>query len=251
MKGRIEFENVYYSYPGRDEKSFSLQDLSFAVEPGEEVALVGHSGAGKTTVMSLITRLDDVTKGCILIDGKPLRDMKQEDYRRKVGVVLQENAMYNESVADNIAYGNAAASREDVIEAAKKAQAHEFIMKLPEQYDTVIGEKGVRLSGGEKQRIAIARAILKNPVIVILDEPTSALDSITESKVQKGLIELLKGRTALVIAHRLSTVRNADRILLFREGKIVAIGSHRELLRSSPEYREMVELQTGGFLAED
>jgi ABC-type multidrug transport system fused ATPase/permease subunit len=248
--GKVEFKNVGYSYSKEADNGFSLKNISFVIEPGEEVAIVGHSGAGKTTVVSLLTRLADVTAGKILVDGIDIRNIKQQDYRKFLGVVLQENAIYNETILQNIAYGKPGASREEIIEAAKLAQAHEFIMRLPKKYDTKVGEKGVRLSGGEKQRIAISRAILKQPRIVILDEPTSALDAITEAKVQKGLIALMEGRTAIVIAHRLSTVRNADKIIIFDKGRISDIGSHRELLSRNKAYHEMVELQTGGFLAQ-
>jgi ABC-type multidrug transport system fused ATPase/permease subunit len=242
IKGKIEFKEIYFHYPEQNGKGFGLENVSFVINPGEEVAVVGHSGAGKTTVATLLTRLTDITSGQILVDDIDIRSFKQENYRKHIGVVLQENAMYNETVAQNIMYGKPEATKEEIISAAKKAQAHDFIMKLPQQYDTLIGERGVRLSGGEKQRIAIARAILKEPAIVILDEPTSALDSITEAKVQKGLMELMQGRTSIVIAHRLSTVRNADKIIIFKEGKVVDIGSHLELLRKNSEYREMVEL---------
>jgi len=164
---------------------------------------------------------------------------------------LQEHSLYNETVAQNIAYGKPHAARKEIEAAAKKAAAHYYIEKLPQGYDTMIGERGVRLSGGEKQRLAIARAILKNPKMVVLDEPTSALDSITEAKVQKGLEALIGGRTAITIAHRLSTVRNADKIIVLKEGRIAATGTHSELLRGYAEYREMVELQTGGFLEDE
>ncbi len=250
VKGRIEFQNVSLQYPGNDEK-YILKNVSFVIEPGEHVALVGHSGAGKTTIASLLTRLVDPTEGVILLDGVDIRKYRQEDYRRVLGTVLQDNSLYNQTVAENIAYGRPDASVADIHEAAKKSAAHEFISKLKLGYDTLIGEKGVRLSGGERQRLAIARAILKNPVIVVLDEPTSALDSITEAKVQKGLDELLKGRTAVVIAHRLATVHHSDKILVVHEGEIAAIGKHDELLKISPEYQKMVELQVGGFLAEE
>lgn len=209
---------------------------------------MGHSGAGKSTIMTLITRLVDPSSGEVLLDGTDIRKFNQSDYRRLIGAVLQENSLYNESIAQNIAYGKHEASRVEIISAAKKAAAHYFIEKLPNGYDTMIGERGVRLSGGEKQRLAIARAILKNPKIVVLDEPTSALDSITEAKVQKGLQSLIKGRTSITIAHRLSTVRNADRIFIIKDGEIMASGTHAELMHGCAEYSEMVELQTGGFL---
>lgn len=249
--GKIEFKDVSFTYNAKAQKGFALKNLSFTVEAGEHIALVGHSGAGKSTIAALMTRLVDPTEGKILVDGIDIRNFKQAEYRKCIGTVLQENSLYNETIAQNIGYGKPHAKREDIVEAAKKAQANIFIEKLPESYDTLIGERGVRLSGGEKQRLAIARAILKNPKIVVLDEPTSALDSITEAKVSKGLHSLIEGRTAITIAHRLSTVRNADKILLLRNGQLVVMGSHSELMHTSPEYREMVELQTGGFLADE
>jgi ATP-binding cassette subfamily B protein len=214
------------------------------------VALVGHSGSGKTTIMTLLTRLIDPTEGKITIDDIDLRKFKLEEIKKYVGTVLQENAMYNETIAENIAYGDPAATREQIVQAAKQAHADEFIHKLPKGYDTLIGERGVRLSGGEKQRIAIARAILKDPTIVVLDEPTSALDSITEKKVQQGINELVEGRTTLIIAHRLSTVRNADIILAIEDGKIIGRGPHEELVKTCPTYKKMVDLQVEGFLAD-
>lgn len=254
-QGKLEFRNVHYLYPQHekeqnDENGFSIHDLSFVINPGEHMAIVGHSGAGKSTVMALMTRLIDPTQGQILLDGVNIRDFRQEDYHRVVGVVLQEHSLYDETIAQNIAYGKPNATREEIMEAAKKAAAHEFIMRLPKGYDTLIGERGVRLSGGEKQRISIARAILKNPILVILDEPTSALDSITEAKVQKGLMALMKGRTTVTIAHRLSTVREADKILVMEKGSMVDIGSHDQLMLQCEDYREMVRLQTSGFLAD-
>lgn len=259
IKGRIEFRDVSFSYREVEsvendtvvvKKGFGLEHVSFTVEPGQHVALVGHSGAGKSTIVSLITRLVDPTDGQILLDGKDIREFAQEEYRSFFGTVLQEHSLYNETIAQNIAYGKFDASREDIVSAARAAQAHDFIEKLPKDYDTLIGERGVRLSGGEKQRLAIARAMLKRPKVVVLDEPTSALDSITESKVQKALTALVEGRTTLTIAHRLSTVRNADIIIIINGGKILAKGSHAQLLHSCGEYREMVDLQTGGFLSE-
>jgi ABC-type multidrug transport system fused ATPase/permease subunit len=271
IQGAIEFRDVSFAYRGHEERSdddedddeneeastvdvppegFAIRNLSFAIKPGQTVALVGHSGSGKTTIMTLLSRLVDPSGGAILIDGVDMRSYDQGTIKRYVGAVLQENAMYNESVAANIAYGDPHASRDAIINAARQAHADEFIMKLPRGYDTLIGERGVRLSGGEKQRIAIARAILKNPRIVILDEPTSALDSITEKKVQQGINELVKGRTTLIIAHRLSTVQHADTILVLEQGRIIGQGSHRELMVSCPTYKTMVDLQVEGFLAD-
>jgi ATP-binding cassette, subfamily B, bacterial len=250
VEGRIEFEDVAFNY-SHGEDSFGLKDVNFTIEPGQHIAMVGHSGAGKSTIMALITRLTDPTAGRILLDGVDIRKFRQAEYRALIGTVLQEHSLYNETISQNIAYGKPGASFKEIQVAAKKAAAHYYIEKLPQGYDTMIGERGVRLSGGEKQRLAIARAILKNPRIVVLDEPTSALDSITEAKVQKGLEALIEGRTAITIAHRLSTVRNADKIIVLKDGKIAAMGTHSELLRGYPEYREMVELQTGGFLEDE
>lgn len=250
LKGEIEFKNVSFIYPGSGKREETIKNISFRIEPGEQVALVGHSGSGKTTLMTLLTRLVDPASGSILVDGVDIKKFKQAEYRRNIGTVLQENSLYNETVADNIAYGKPKATRKEIIAAARLAQADDFIKKLPDGYDTMIGERGVRLSGGEKQRLAIARAILKNPKIVVLDEPTSALDSITEAKVQKGLMRLIEGRTSITVAHRLSTVRNSDKILVIENGRLMAMGSHLELLRGCDAYREMVDLQTGGFLAE-
>ncbi|MBS3902879.1 MAG: ABC transporter ATP-binding protein [Anaplasmataceae bacterium] len=249
IQGEIAFDRVSFSYT-REKNSFALKNASFHIKSGQTVALVGHSGSGKTTIMTLLVRLVDPTSGIINIDGTDIRNFDAEEIKRHVGTVLQENAMYDETVAENIAYGNPHATREEIVSAAKQAHAHDFIKKLPKGYDTLIGERGVRLSGGEKQRVAIARAILKNPKIVVLDEPTSALDSITEKKVQEGINELVKGRTTLIIAHRLSTVRNADVILVLENGKIIGQGSHRELLKTCPTYKTMVDLQVEGFLAD-
>ena len=249
VKGQVAFEHVSFSY-GNEKNGFMLRDVSFTIKPGETMALVGHSGSGKTTIMTLLTRLVDSTSGVISIDGIDLKMFNLEEIKKYVGTVLQENAMYNETVAENIAYGELNASREMIIEAATQAHAHEFIEKLPKGYDTVIGERGIRLSGGEKQRIAIARSILKNPSIVILDEPTSALDSITEKKVEQGIHALIEGRTTLIIAHRLSTVRNADCILVLEDGKIIGRGPHEELIKTCRTYKTMVDLQVEGFLAD-
>jgi len=249
IKGEIVFDRVSFAYP-KTQDSFELNDISFTIEPGQTVALVGHSGSGKSTIMMLLTRLVDPTAGTITIDGVDIKKFNLEEIKKYVGAVLQENAMYNETVAENIAYGDPFASCENIIQAAKQASADEFIKRLSKGYDTLIGERGIRLSGGEKQRMAIARAILKNPRIVVLDEPTSALDSITEEKVQAGIKELMEGRTTLIIAHRLSTVRNADEIIVLENGKIIGQGPHEELVKTCSTYKRMVDLQTKGFLAE-
>lgn len=249
IRGEVAFDHVWFSYG--TESDFRLKNISFRADPGHVVAIVGHSGSGKTTLMTLLNRLVDPDKGKILIDGIDIRKFDLEEVKRHIGTVLQENAMYNETVAENIAYGNPDATRDEIVKAAKQAYAHEFIGKLPKGYDTMIGEKGIRLSGGEKQRIAIARAVLKNPAIVVLDEPTSALDSITEAKVQKGLDALMKGRTTIVIAHRLSTVHHADTILVLENGKIIGRGPHAKLVKTCKTYRKMVDLQVKGFLADE
>ncbi|MBI4085068.1 MAG: ABC transporter ATP-binding protein [Candidatus Liptonbacteria bacterium] len=250
VKGNIAFDNVSFFYSNNEKDSFRIKNISFEIDAGETVAIVGHSGSGKTTIMMLLTRLVDTTGGAIRIDGTDIKNFRAEEIKKHIGTVLQENAMYNETVAENIAYGDPGASRERIISAAKQAHAHEFIGKLKNEYDTLIGERGIRLSGGEKQRMAIARAILKNPQIVVLDEPTSALDSITEKKVQQGINMLMKGRTTLIIAHRLSTVRHADKIIVLDNGKIIGIGPHPELMKKCPTYKKMVDLQTEGFLAD-
>lgn len=249
INGEVVFDHVSFSYP-QEKSGFALKDVSFTIKSGQTVALVGHSGSGKTTIMTLLTRLIDPTTGNITIDDIDLRMFNLEEIKRYVGTVLQENAMYNETVAQNIAYGDPNSTREEIVQASKQAHADEFIRKLPQGYDALIGERGVRLSGGEKQRIAIARAILKNPTIVVLDEPTSALDSITEKKVQRGINELVKGRTTLIIAHRLSTVRNADIILVIEDGRIIGQGPHEKLIKTCPTYKTMVDLQVEGFLAD-
>ena len=250
VKGEVVFDRVSFWHSDLSRRNFTIRDISFVLKPGETAALVGHSGSGKTTIMTLLNRLVDPTKGKILIDGVDLRLFKSEGIKKYIGTVLQENAMYNETVQENIAYGNPLASRQQIEAAARRAYAHEFIERLPKKYDTIIGERGVRLSGGEKQRIAIARAILKNPTIVVLDEPTSALDSLTEAEVQRGLNELAHGRTTLIIAHRLSTVRHANVIIVLENGKIIGQGSHNQLVKSCETYGRMVELQTHGFLAD-
>ena len=231
-------------------KHATIEALTMQIKPGEHVALVGHSGAGKSTVASLLNRFYDVTGGRIVIDGVNMNELDVRWWRSQIGLVLQENLMFNDTVLENIRYARPDATLEDVKLAAARASADEFIEKLPKKYDTEIGERGVKLSGGERQRLAIARAILKDPKIVILDEATSALDSMTERKVQQGIKELIAGRTAIIIAHRLSTVRSVDRIAVLENGRLIAMAPHDELLTTCTVYREMVELQQGGVLAE-
>ncbi|HEY1985662.1 MAG TPA: ABC transporter ATP-binding protein [Terracidiphilus sp.] len=239
----VQFQNVGFSYSTEEGEHQILHNVDFEVRAGEVVALVGPSGAGKSTLVNLIPRFFDVTSGRILIDGKDLRDLTLSSLRRQVAQVTQETILFNDTVRNNIAYGQPEVKYEVVEEAAKNALAHDFILRMPQGYDTVIGEKGFRLSGGERQRIAIARAILKNAPILILDEATSALDAESESLVQAAIANLVQGRTVLVIAHRLGTIRRANRIAVLEEGRITASGSHEELLTSSPTYQRLYQLQ--------
>jgi subfamily B ATP-binding cassette protein MsbA len=239
----IRMEHVSFSYQADEGEVRVLNDINLAVPRGEVVALVGPSGAGKSTLVNLIPRFFDVTQGSIHIDGHDLRDVNLSSLRRLIGNVTQETILFNDTVRNNIAYGRADIPLSRVIESSKSALAHEFIERLPDKYDTMIGERGLRLSGGERQRIAIARALLKNAPILILDEATSALDAESESLVQTALSNLMRGRTVFVIAHRLSTVRRANRIAVLESGSITAIGSHEELLAISPTYRRLYQLQ--------
>lgn len=237
VKGDIRFEHVSFRYS--DEDGDVLHDINLHVHPGENVALVGPSGGGKTTLCNLIPRFYEVDEGRILIDGQDIRTLKQASLRSQIGVVQQEVYLFSGSVYENIAYGKPGAGREEVIQAAKLAGAHDFIMELSDGYDTYVGERGVKLSGGQKQRISIARAFLKNPPVLILDEATSALDNESERIVQKSLEQLAKGRTTFTIAHRLSTIRNADTILVLTGDGIAERGSHAELMAKKGLYYEL------------
>lgn len=228
----------------------TIQNLSLRIEPGEHLAIVGPSGAGKSTLAMLLNRFYDVTCGQIFIDGADLRTIDLGWWRSQIGLVLQDNLMFNATILENIRYARPSATIDEVREAAVSASADEFIASLPQGYETEVGERGMKLSGGQRQRLAIARAILKNPSVVILDEATSALDSLTEQRVQEGIETLLTGRTSLIIAHRLSTVRSADRIAVLDRGSLVACAPHDELLHTCAMYRGMVELQNRGMLAE-
>ena len=239
IKGEIEFKNVNFSY---EEKSI-LKGLSLNIEAGKMLALVGPSGGGKTTFCNLIPRFYDVTNGDITIDGKSIYDVTLESLRGNIGIVQQDVFLFTGTIKDNILYGKHDATDEEVIIAAKRANIHEFITKLPDGYDTYIGERGVKLSGGQKQRISIARVFLKNPPILILDEATSALDNATEYMIQKSLEELCEGRTTIVVAHRLSTIKNADEILVLTDKGIEEKGSHEELLNKGGLYKELYESQ--------
>lgn len=241
--GHIKFQNVYFSYPARFDVGV-LKNLTFEIFPNETVAIVGSSGAGKSTIAQLLMRFYDADSGSITIDGIELKNYDIYALRNQIGIVSQEPILISESIEDNIRYGKPKASSEDVVESAKLAYAHDFIIKFPDHYKTLVGEKGVQLSGGQKQRVALARAILKNPKVLILDEATSALDSESESLVQKALEHLQKSRTTLIIAHRLSTIKKANRILVLDQGQVVQVGSHEELLKETNGfYKKLIEKQ--------
>ncbi len=240
IEGRIAFENVSFAY---ENGVPVLEDVSLEAPPGTTTALVGSSGSGKSTLASLALSFNAPDEGRVLVDGRDLAGIRLADYRRQVGVVLQDNFLFDETVEYNVRYGNPAAGREDVIRAAKMAHCHDFVMAFPDGYDTVIGERGVRVSGGQRQRLAIARAILADPKVLVLDEATSSLDSESEAAIQKGLGALRRGRTTFVIAHRLSTIRAADQILVIEDGRIVERGRHAELMAAGGRYRELHDRQ--------
>ncbi|HIY59977.1 MAG TPA: ABC transporter ATP-binding protein/permease [Candidatus Eisenbergiella pullistercoris] len=241
VKGDIAFEDVSFHYADSDQMVLNHVDLS--VKAGEYIALVGSSGAGKSTLCSLIPRFYDVSEGRILVDGRDIRKLKLKDLRSQIGIVQQDVYLFAGTILENISYGKPDATREEVIEAAKEANAHEFIMSFPDGYDTDIGQRGVKLSGGQKQRLSIARVFLKNPPILIFDEATSALDNESEKVVQDSLEKLAKNRTTFVIAHRLSTIRNAERILVLTDNGIEESGTHRQLLERGGIYKKLYEMQ--------
>ena len=242
-RGRLAFEHVTFGYGEGTEPV--LRDVSFVAEPGQTVALLGTTGAGKSSLVHLIPRFYDVTAGRVTVDGMDVRDIDQASLRRCIGIALQETVLFSGSIRDNIRYGRPDASDEEVTSAAKAAQAHDFILSFPEGYDTVLGQRGVNLSGGQKQRIAIARALLLQPAILILDDSTSSVDLETEARIQAALEGLMRKRTSLVIAQRVSSVLHADKILVLDEGRIAAEGTHAELLAASPVYREIYDSQLG------
>jgi ATP-binding cassette subfamily B protein len=244
IKGRVAFEDVSFSY-GNEGAEPALQNINLIADPGQTVAILGATGSGKSSLIHLIPRFYDVIKGRVTIDGIDVRDVTQDSLRSQIGMSLQETVLFAGTIRENIEFGTGGASENDIITAAKAAQAHEFIMLFPKDYDTVIGQRGVTLSGGQKQRIAIARALLVNPRILILDDSTSVVDVETEAKIHEALEEMMKNRTSFIIAQRVSTVLNADKIVVLNQGKIVAEGSHCELMQKSPMYREIYESQLG------
>jgi ATP-binding cassette subfamily B protein len=239
-RGEVRFAHVDFAYEAKRQILF---DVSFVIPPGHTVAVVGPSGAGKSTLSRLLFRFYEVSDGCIAIDGQDIRDVTQESLRAAIGIVPQDTVLFNDSIYYNIAYGNPRATRDQIIQAARYAHIHDFIESLPDKYDTMVGERGLKLSGGEKQRVAIARTILKNPPILIFDEATSALDSKSEKAIQEELRHIARNRTTLVIAHRLSTIVDADEILVMEEGRIIERGAHRDLLARDGSYAHMWALQ--------
>jgi len=246
-KGRISFDKVKFHYKGTDPL---FDTLSVEINAGQKVGLVGFSGSGKTTFANLILRLYDVTEGAIKVDNQDIRDVTQDSLRQNIAMIPQDPSLFHRSLMENIRYGRVDASDEEVIDAARKAHAHEFISKLPDGYESLVGERGIKLSGGQRQRIAIARAILKNAPILMLDEATSQLDSMTENLIQESMWQLMQNKTTIVIAHRLSTLLHMDRILVFNKGEIVEDGTHSELLANAGLYKNLWDAQVGGFLGD-
>ncbi|HEY9510008.1 MAG TPA: ABC transporter ATP-binding protein, partial [Verrucomicrobiae bacterium] len=246
VKGDVTFENVKFRYEDRSRPI--LDGVSLDVKAGQTLAIVGPSGSGKTTMMALVMRFYDPHEGVIRLDGKDIRTLKQRSLRRNIGTVLQDPLLFNDTVRNNIAYGRPEATMQEVEQAARAANAHSFISQLPDKFETMVGERGGRLSVGERQRVAIARALLKNPPILVLDEATSSLDAESEALVQEALDRLMKGRTTFVIAHRLATVVNADRIIVLKNGRIDESGTHDELMRQRGYYSTLVERQTRGLI---
>lgn len=241
LNGHVTFENVTFSYP--NEEKAALQNVSFDAPPGKQIGLIGATGSGKTSITQLITRFYEPEEGRILIDGKEVNNYTLHSLRNQIGFVLQESFLFSSSIKSNIAYGRPNASMDEIVRAAKMAQAHEFIMELPNGYDTMLGERGMGLSGGQKQRIAIARALILDPTILVLDDATSAVDMQTEFNIQKELKEALAGRTTFIIAHRISSLKHADEILVLDEGKVVERGTHEELIQMQGPYRRIYDIQ--------
>ncbi|MBS3141552.1 ATP-binding cassette domain-containing protein [Candidatus Woesearchaeota archaeon] len=243
-KGEIEFRNISFDYGKRSIfKNFNLK-----INKNEKIALVGHSGSGKSTLVKLLYRFYDVNSGEILIDGKNIKDFRQESLRGEMAIVPQECILFDDTVYNNITFSRPDSIHNDVIKAIKFSQLDKIIEKFPKKENTIVGERGIKLSGGEKQRVSIARAILADKKVLVLDEATSSLDSETEFEIQKDLQELMKGRTSIIIAHRLSTIMRADRIIVMKEGKIVQIGKHEDLINLEGEYKKLWNLQKGGYI---
>ena len=240
--GRIEFDQVHFAFPD-DPKTPVLNGVSFTIEPGQTVAVLGGTGSGKSSIINLVPRFYDVTAGRVLVDGVDVRDYSLQDLRRKISIVPQETFLFSATLRENIAFGRSDATLDDVTNAAKVAQVHEFAASLPKAYETKVGERGVGLSGGQKQRVALARAVLMNPEIMILDEATSAVDTSTEVLIQDAMSNILHGRTSLVVAQRLSTIRHADKIIVLKDGKVVEEGTHQQLYEHGGEYRTLYDLQ--------
>ena len=241
LRGEVEFDHVTFRYFG--ENKYALEDINLSVQPNQVIALIGLTGSGKTSLINLIPRFYDVTKGRVCVDGHDVREVDLLSLRRQIGLVLQTSLLFSASLRDNLAFGRPDATDEQIIAAAKAAQAYDFIQQLPKGLDTVVGERGVTLSGGQRQRVAIARALLMDPRILILDDSTSSVDSQTEHLIQQALDRLMEGRTTFVIAQRLSTVRRADLILVMDQGRIVQRGTNAELLAQEGLYRHIYDLQ--------
>ena len=239
LRGAIRFERVSFRYGSR----LVLDDVSFSVEPGQMIGIVGHTGSGKSTVANLLCRFYDVSSGAVLVDGNDIRRLSIEAYRKHIGIVLQEPFLFFGTIADNIGYGQPGAGFRQIMEAARAAHAHNFVLRLPEGYDSLVGERGQSLSGGERQRVAIARAILVDPRILVLDEATSAVDTHTEREIQRALDNVVAGRTTIAIAHRLSTLRKADLLLVVKDGRLVERGTHAELLALGGLYARLYREQ--------
>ncbi|MFD2925353.1 ABC transporter ATP-binding protein [Halobacillus naozhouensis] len=241
LQGHVTFDDVTLTYTEDDDSA--LKHISFDAPPGKTIGLIGATGSGKTSITQLITRFYEPEQGRVLVDGKPVADYGLKTLRKNIGFVLQESFLFSTSIKENISYGNPDATLEDVIAAAKRAQAHEFIMDMPEGYDTLLGERGMGLSGGQKQRIAIARAILIDPAILVLDDATSAVDMETEFKIQKALQEVMVGRTTFIIAHRISSLKHADEILVLEDGLVKERGVHDDLLVNGGPYQRIYDIQ--------
>ncbi|WNF24306.1 ABC transporter ATP-binding protein [Mesobacillus jeotgali] len=241
LSGDVEFKNVTLRY-GNDENE-ALYDITFKARPGQTIGLIGSTGSGKTSITQLMTRFYEPVAGQVLIDGRDIKDYSIRSLRSNIGIVLQESFLFSSSIKANISYGNPDATMEEIIAAAKRAQAHSFIMELPDGYDTILGERGMGLSGGQKQRIAIARAICVNPSILILDDATSAVDMETEFKIQQALMEVMKGRTTFIIAHRISSLKHADEILVLENGSIAERGTHEQLIKNGGSYQKIYDIQ--------